>query len=105
MLIALSNEIVSENPIAELLIIVPASWGISSSLPVLWCVDLPIKELSLNSKRKPLLPKVNPVVSIGIHCPVLLLVSPKLSGPNCCPSIKLTSARYPSILSLVLSVS
>ena len=52
--------------------------------------SLPISELSAKSKRKPLFPKVRPLVFFGIQMPSL--VSPKLEASKAVPSIKLTSA-------------
>ena len=53
--------------------------------------DVPVP---LNSNLKPLLPKVNPLVSLGIHTP--FFVSPKDDAASCRPSMKLTSDIYPS---------
>ena len=36
-----------------------------------------VPELSENSNLKPFVPKVNPDVSLGTHCPVVEFVSPK----------------------------
>ena len=46
-----------------------------------------VPEFSANCSLKPFVPKVNPYVLIGTHCPVVAFVSPKDDGVNCCPSI------------------
>jgi len=45
-----------------------------------------------NCNLNPLLPYVIPVNALGIHLPVEVSVTPKVSGPSAVPSTKLYSA-------------